>query len=402
MAPDKTPKSFSRQEINIRNQTITSVRRPPYQKAADNYKKSFKTTLNRHIFGRGKRFVRFSILATNVALLAAVGTFVFHNTKASSGSASGGNLASLAVSNSKNESDPLDKLSSADVAVHVARLAQLDESTAVTNKADTVKTELIVTQSDDKVITKPQIVSTALKSNQDIVRYTAVAGDTISSVAAKFGVTSDTIRNSNNLTEEKIPAGRILLISPVNGIVYIVKSGDSVDSLAARFRASRDQIIAFNDAEIGGLKVGEAIVIPDGLLPTSNGGSYASYQSAYTQGFSFGATPIYGGNGYDYGWCTWHAANRRQEIGQPIPTNFGNAISWLSAARATGLSVGSVPRDGAVLYHTNIGGLGHVAFVERVNGNGSVLVSDMNYPIWGKVTYRTLSAGEASSYRYIY
>lgn len=342
--------------------------------------------------------MRFSVLATNVALLGVVGWFVLSNSASSENAV--GSHAHSAVSGSQQESDPLDKLSSTDVAVHVARLVQLDESTAVTNKADTASTELVVTASADKVIAKPQIVSTSLKSNKDIKKYVTVAGDTVSSVAARFGITADTIRLSNNISGELLPVGRELLISPVNGIIYRVQAGDTVDSVAARYRASREQLTAMNDAEVGGLKPGELIVIPDGLQPQATS-RYAS-SSSYASGFAFGSRATYGGNGYDYGWCTWHAANRRIQIGRPIPTNLGNAISWLSAARAAGLAVGSVPKDGAVLYHTNIGGLGHVAFVEKVNDDGTVLVSDMNYPIWGKVTFRTLSPSEATSYRYIY
>jgi surface antigen len=61
-----------------------------------------------------------------------------------------------------------------------------------------------------------------------------------------------------------------------------------------------------------------------------------------------------------------------------------------------------VPQDGAVVYHKSIGGLGHVAFVEKVNPDGSALFSDMNYPIWGKVTYRTVPASEMGNYAFIY
>ncbi len=382
----------------IRNSIASVSRRPSHLKATKTSKKLFHTTVKRSFKRSHKRLVRFSVLATNVALLGIVGWFVFNNSASSERAA--GSYAHSAVAGSQQESDPLDKLSSTDVAVHVARLVQLDESTAVTNKADTASTELIVTASADKVIAKPQIVSTSLKSNKDIKKYVTVSGDTVSSVAAKFGITSDTIRLSNNVSGELLPVGKELLISPVNGIIYRVQAGDTADSVAARFRASRAQVIAMNDAEIGGLKPGELIVIPDGLQPQANS-RYAS-SSSYASGFAFGSRAMYGGNGYDYGWCTWHAANRRNQIGRPIPTNLGNAISWLSAARAAGLPVGSVPKDGAVLYHTNIGGLGHVAFVEKVNADGTVLVSDMNYPIWGKVTYRTVSAAEASSYRYIY
>lgn len=331
-----------------------------------------------------------------MAFFGLVGWFVLHGSHASSQNAKSGSYS--AVANSQNQSDPVDKISSADVAVHVARLVQLDESTAVTNNADSVNTQMIVATSADKVIAKPQIVSTALKSNKDIKKYITVAGDTVSSVATKFGVTSDTIRLSNNVSGEALPVGKELLISPVNGVVHAVKPGDTADSVASKYRADRNQVIAFNDAEVSGLVPGTLIVVPDGLSPVAS----SRYVSSYASGFAFGSSATYGGNGYDYGWCTWHAANRRIQIGKPIPTNLGNAITWLGGARAAGLGTGSKPQDGAVLYQTNIGGMGHVAFVEHVNDDGTVLVSDMNYPIWGKVTYRTISPAEAASYRYIY
>jgi len=47
-------------------------------------------------------------------------------------------------------------------------------------------------------------------------------------------------------------------------VVWTVQNGDTPDSLAAKFRADKDKVIAFNDAEIGGLKVGEQVIIPDG------------------------------------------------------------------------------------------------------------------------------------------
>jgi surface antigen len=90
------------------------------------------------------------------------------------------------------------------------------------------------------------------------------------------------------------------------------------------------------------------------------------------------------------------------QIGKPLPTNLGNAITWLSLARKAGLPTGSVPQAGAALYHKDISGLGHVAFVEKVNEDGSAMISDMNYPTWGRVTYRTIQPGEFGKYAFIY
>jgi N-acetylmuramoyl-L-alanine amidase len=324
------------------------------------------------------------------------------------------------VTDNEEAINPLDNLSSIDVAVHVARLTKLDEATSVVNKADTVNAQQAVTPGDDQVIAKPQVISTNLKSKKDIIHYVAKAGDSVSSLASKFGITPNTIRYSNGLSGEEISPGQTLLISPINGIVYRVKSGDSPESIAQKYLADKEQLIAFNDAELtGDFKNGELIIIPDVYQPaqaaSSGYGGYGAASSSFSDSFGSGYQAAYGGNGYDYGWCTWHAAKRRLEIGRPIPNNLGNAISWLSLAQSGGLAIGPEPRAGAVVYHLDIGGLGHVAFVERVNSNGSIWISDMNYaghasmdvnsPAtggWGTVSYRLVQPNEFGSLRFIY
>jgi surface antigen len=356
----------------------------------------------RRIFSRftrsNKRTTRFSIVAANLALLIGVGLLVIGGD--SSSSTSRVDRASALGTQESEATNPLDELSSVDIAVNVSRATNMEEATSVTNKADTASAQVAVASADDKIISKPQLMAEGLKSKKDIKLYTADKDDTVASVAAQFDVTSDTIRLSNGLEGDDLSPGQKLWISPVNGIVYEVKSGDTPASVASKYRADKDQLVAFNDAEIGGLRVGERIVIPDGLSPISS--QYNYYSSNNPRGFAFGNKAQYGQNGYDYGWCTWHAANRRNEIGRPIPSNMGNAISWLGVARAAGLGSGSLPQEGAVVYHLDIGGWGHVAFVEKVNPDGSAKVSDMNYPTWGQVTYRTIKPSEFDNYRFIY
>ncbi len=328
-------------------------------------------------------------MTVNIALLIAVISFVVK----SPGSSQVAKQNSLASASATVAANPLDQLSSADIAAHVARVANLAEVRSVENTADSYKAQLSIT-ADDRVISKPQVVAAALPSRRDIKKYKTVSGDTISIIAAKFGITSDSIRWTNGLNGDNVAVDKELTIPPVNGIVYKVKAGDTPDSLAQKYRANKDQMIAINDAEFSGFVVGTEIVIPDAVQPVASTGGYA-----YNAGRIL---PVYGSNGYDYGWCTWHAANRRAEIGRPIPSNLGNAISWFHLARSAGLPTGNEPREGAVLWHANLGGLGHVAFVEKDNGDGTWLVSDMNYPIWGRVTYRTISANEFHQYRFIY
>lgn len=344
-----------------------------------------------------RRVVRYGVLAINAAILLAVAGFVWK----SSGSGVSAQQSARLVSSSEVMTNPLDQLSSADIAVHVARMVNLPESASVTNNADSLNAQLAISSNDQTIVTKPQIAATDTKSRKDVVRYVTVAGDTVAAMATKFGVTSESIRWSNSLTSDVIAAGKELFIPPRNGIVYTVKAGDTADTLASKYRANRDQIVTFNDAEVTGVVAGERIVIPDG--------SIQAIPVTYNAGFAFGTTAIYSSNGYDYGWCTWYVANRRRDLGNPVPSNLGNANTWYIVAQRAGLSTGSTPVNGAVA--VNQGG-NHVMVVEQVNADGSFWVSEMNAsgqisidnPArtggWGRMDHRLIPS--AGNLKFIY
>jgi surface antigen len=83
--------------------------------------------------------------------------------------------------------------------------------------------------------------------------------------------------------------------------------------------------------------------------------------------------------GYLIGECTSYAAWKRSSIGRPVPRAMGNANMWPASARANGLSVTSTPRPGDVMVFPYLGAYGHVAFVEAVYGNGTILISEYNW-----------------------
>ncbi len=96
------------------------------------------------------------------------------------------------------------------------------------------------------------------------------------------------------------------------------------------------------------------------------------------------------GNLYAPGYCTWYVKNRRPDL----PNNLGNADTWVARARAQGLPTGSTPRVGAV------GQQGmHVVYVESVNGDGTVTISEMNFKGLYVTGTRTVPA---SNFQYIY
>ncbi|MEV0611199.1 FG-GAP-like repeat-containing protein [Polymorphospora rubra] len=78
--------------------------------------------------------------------------------------------------------------------------------------------------------------------------------------------------------------------------------------------------------------------------------------------------------------------------------HFSNANTWDDAARRAGLTVSGTPRAGAVA-QTDAGSFGHVAWVARVNSNGTVLIEEYNWATPSGYGTRTVPA---SSFRYIY
>ena len=105
------------------------------------------------------------------------------------------------------------------------------------------------------------------------------------------------------------------------------------------------------------------------------------------------------GNLYTSGQCTWYVYDK---TGGKIGSTWGNANSWATAAQAAGFTVNNTPEEGAIMQSSE-GAFGHVAFVESVNNDGSITVSEMNYdggPF--SISTRTISASEASSYNYIH
>ena len=150
-----------------------------------------------------KRAVRYGLISANVAVLGTVVAFVVtssHSTHMDAvNSVAGGNVTASAR--------PVDGLTAYDIAANVARVTSLPESTAITNQAQSAHVAVAVSTSDTNVIAKPQIITTALKSREDIKSYTVVAGDTVAAIAQKFGVTSDSIKWSNNLTSDTVALG---------------------------------------------------------------------------------------------------------------------------------------------------------------------------------------------------
>lgn len=304
------------------------------------------------------------------------------------------------TSTSAIESDRLsvDQIVAANLAASTAQVADLSVASNVANLSISLNAKENLAQSDDNLLTKPQIVQP--NAQRGIAEYRTVTGDTVQTVATRFGLKTDTVKWANNLATDSLSPDVTLSLPATDGVIYTSKDGDSVQALAQKYGADAARIISYNDLEVSGLNPGTRIVIPGGIVPENERPRLAVTRSTVGYTRVSGASAAVAGNKYDYGYCTWYAYNKRAQIGRPVGSFWGNAVSWSSYARSSGYSVNNSPAVGAVMQ--NGGGYGHVAFVESVGGDGSVTISEMNYAGWNVVSSRTLSAGQASGYNYIH
>lgn len=113
----------------------------------------------------------------------------------------------------------------------------------------------------------------SIKPRDSVVSYTVEAGDTVSSIAKKFDISTDTIRWQNNLKSiDDIKPGQNLEIPPVAGVVHKVKRGETIYSIAQTYKVDAQGIVnwpfnTFTNDETFALAVGQLLVVPDGVKP---------------------------------------------------------------------------------------------------------------------------------------
>lgn len=104
--------------------------------------------------------------------------------------------------------------------------------------------------------------------------------------------------------------------------------------------------------------------------------------------------------GYGYRNCTDWVAFKLKSNGKSVPSGLGNAKTWDDYGPSYGLSVSSTPTEGAAAV-SNSGTYGHLMYVERVNDDGSIQISDYNRAGTGKYNTATLSTAVVSSLRFV-
>ena len=294
------------------------------------------------------------------------------------------------------------------VAVAISSYATIDRNvpSALTTRLGAVNAEAVVMSEGGTVgdvslgrystIIKPASIPTSAPINRMPLTYSVAAGESLATIAARYGVTVSQIRwsNTNLIASDSVATGQQIIIPPVPGIVVTTKATDTFESLGATYQVDPQVIIDYNRLRTTQLTAGISLVIPGGvggafppppalwqlLAHSGTGGSF----NAHVVGCCLGAYPA---TGFPVGWCTWYVATKRNVTWR------GDAGYWYANASAQGYPVGPTPKVGAIMV-TWESWAGHVAYVEAVNPDGSWVVSEMNWLAFDVIDQRTIKPGQ--------
>lgn len=171
-----------------------------------------------------------------------------------------------------------DQVSQATVTSYLGSAYGLSSRHAVMAEAIAVTESLaLVTTGGSSIATAPapsgaiRESSTPRKVRTRKETYLVQSGDTISTIASSFGLSSSTILWANDLgRNDYIRPGQELNILPTDGVEHTVKSGDTLSKLASKYDVEASEILSANKlGEDDALVEGRDLIIPGGTPPRS-------------------------------------------------------------------------------------------------------------------------------------
>lgn len=140
---------------------------------------------------------------------------------------------------------------------------------------------LLTTTTTPTAMPEPTPTTTPITTTST-VRHQVITGENLLSIATQYGVSVADIQIANNLNNELIRAGDVLLIpivgpaaettlnrTPAARFQYTVQSGDTVVSIAVNFGSTVEDILAVNNLSANDIiRPGDVLVVPLRQTPT--------------------------------------------------------------------------------------------------------------------------------------
>ena len=103
-------------------------------------------------------------------------------------------------------------------------------------------------------------------SKDDLDYYTVKSGDTLYSIAKKYGITVDKLKDLNNLNSNMISVNQKLLVNDQKKDqttnTYVVEKGDNLYSIAKKYSTTVSKIKELNNLKSDTLSIGQELIIP--------------------------------------------------------------------------------------------------------------------------------------------
>ncbi len=106
------------------------------------------------------------------------------------------------------------------------------------------------------------------KINAPFIKYKIMPGDTIYTIAVRYGITTTTLINANNIKNPNyLKIGQILIVPLQNGILYKTKKGDTLAKIAKKYKISIQKLAQANNLKSNQkINSGKTLLIP-GVQP---------------------------------------------------------------------------------------------------------------------------------------
>ena len=93
--------------------------------------------------------------------------------------------------------------------------------------------------------------------------YIVEKGDTLYSIAKKFDISVNRLKEYNNLSNNLLSVGQKLLIPIEDDTTYVVKKGDTIYSIAREFNTTVDKIKTLNNLDNNILSIGQILIVKE-------------------------------------------------------------------------------------------------------------------------------------------
>lgn len=126
--------------------------------------------------------------------------------------------------------------------------------------------------------------------------YTVKKGDTLYGIAKEYGISVDELKRVNNLTSNTLTIGEVLVIPDIeepetpNENIYIVRSGDTLYSIANKYGMTVDELKALNNLTNNTLSIGQKLVVNEGNAATLDTYTVKAGDTLYSIASKYGLT----------------------------------------------------------------------------------------------------------------